>query len=59
MIDIERLRSDLINYFGAAMMYYPEAVIYISDVETASYDKLVAIALDNGFDLDDYKIKTR
>lgn len=57
MIDIERLRRDLIDYFGAAMMYYPVAVINLSEVESASSEELIDIAINNGFNLDNYKIK--
>lgn len=53
-IDYERLRSDLMDYFGAAMVFYPMAVIELSDVETASNYKLEQIAIQNGFNLNDY-----
>ena len=55
-IDVDKLRRDLIDYFGSAMQYYPQAVIDLSKVETASPEELVNIALDNGFDLSDYEI---
>ena len=58
-IDIERLRQDLINYFGTAMSYFPMAIGDLSKVENASAEELIRIALDNGFDLDDYKIYVR
>ena len=32
-IDIERLRKDLIEYFGTASMYNPVAIIYIAKIE--------------------------
>ena len=57
MIDIERLRRDLIDYFGAAMTYYPVAVINLSEVESASSEELIDIAINNGFNLANYKIK--
>ena len=53
-IDFERLREDLINYFGTAMSYYPQAVIELSNVERASDSELISIALKNGFDLEEY-----
>ncbi len=53
-LDFERLRDDLINYFGTAMSYYPQAVIELSNVERASNNELISIALKNGFDLDEY-----
>jgi len=59
-MDYERLRNDLINYFGTAMSYNPMAVIELSNVESASNSKLEEIAIRNGFDLSDYQnTKTR
>lgn len=54
-MDYERLRSDLIDYFGSAMSYNPMAVIELSNVESASNIKLEEIAIRNGFDLSDYQ----
>ncbi len=59
MIDIERLREDLINYFGTAMFYNPVAMMDLEKVKRANTDKLIDIAIDNGFDLERYKIKER
>jgi hypothetical protein len=58
-IDIERLRQDLINYFGSAMMFQPLAIADLTKVENASPEELVRIAIANGFDLEDYKIYVR
>ena len=55
-IDIEKLRNDLINYFGSAMVYYPQTVIELSNVQSASASELVNIAIKNGFNLKDYEI---
>ena len=54
MIDYEKLRRDLIDYFGTAMSFNPMAVIELSRVERASNDELVEIAIKNNFDLDKY-----
>jgi len=54
-IDYERLRSDLIDYYGTAMIYNPMAVVELSDVQNSSNDRLVQIAIQNGFDLSDYE----
>ena len=54
-IDYERLRSDLIDYYGTAMMINPIAVIDIGLIEKATNDKLIEIAIKNGFDLEDYE----
>ena len=59
-IDYEKLRSNLIDYYGSAMSYNPMAVIELCNVETASNDRLVEIALKNNFNLCDYeKEKTK
>lgn len=55
-IDIESLRYDLINYFGSAMPMFPVATMDLIEVENASEDKLIEIALRNGFDLNNYRI---
>ena len=40
-MDYERLREDLKDYFGTAISCgYPMAVIELSEVESASYDRL-------------------
>ena len=58
-IDYEELRQDLINYFGTAMSYNPMAVVELSNVQNISNDKLIQIALKNGFDLSEYEQKTK
>lgn len=56
-IDYEKLREDLIDYFGTAMKFMPMAIIELSKVENASNEELINIALKNGFDLNEYKVK--
>lgn len=54
-IDFERLRSDLIDYFGTGMISGIGALtINISVIERASHDKLIEIAINNGFNLEKY-----
>ena len=56
-IDIEKLRRDLIDYFGTAMYNgSPQAQILLSKVENASPNELISIAINNGFDINDYVI---
>ena len=56
-IDIEKLRSDLIDYFMAIVFCVsPVAFMNISEVENASDEKLIEIALSNNFDLSNYVI---
>lgn len=53
-IDYIELRNDLMNYFGTAMSYNPMAVVNLTEVQYASEEKLIEIALSNGFDLSNY-----
>lgn len=55
-IDIEKLRKDLIDYFTSAMfMVSPVALVDLTEVENASAEKVIQIALDNKFDLTKYQ----
>ena len=56
-IDIERLRQDLIDYFGSAIPIYPVAIMDVTVVEIASDDKLIEIAKSNGFNLNNYIVE--
>ena len=59
-IDIEKLRRDLIDYFGTAMASgFGIAVMDLTRVERASDEELINIALDCGFDLNDYVVLSR
>ncbi len=58
-IDIEKLREDLIDYFGTASFYNKMAMIDLIKVEKASDDELIHIAIKNGFDLAKYQIAYR
>ena len=54
-IDVDKLRQDLIDYFTSAMfMVSPVALVDLTEVENASDEKVINIALDNGFDLRNY-----
>ena len=53
-IDYERLRRDLLNYFGSATPYFKAAYIDVMRVENASDYELELIANDYGFDLNNY-----
>lgn len=56
-IDYDKLKYDLMDYFGSAMPILPMAVMDLVEVEHASPQKLIQIARDNGFDLENYIIK--
>ena len=55
-IGIERLRKDLIDYYGSASRVYPNAIMEVERVKRASYDELVDIAIRNNINLDKYEI---
>ena len=58
IIDVDDLRSDLINYFGTASSYNPLAMADVIRVESASDYEVVDIALKNGFDLTKYEVNS-
>ena len=54
-IDIDRLRRDMKDYYGTAMLNVsPIAVMDLSRVERASDMEIVEMAQKNGVDLSDY-----
>ena len=54
-IDIQKLRKDLMNYFGTAMFGVSSiAMMELSKVERASEEELLEIANENGFDIEEY-----
>ena len=55
-IDYEKLREDLIDYFGSAMVLFPMSIVDVTIVENASNAELLQIAKQNGFDLSDYEL---
>jgi len=59
IIDIEKLRKDLIDYFGSAMFTMPMAIIDLTKVENCTNDELIEIAQKNNFDLEDYIVKVK
>lgn len=55
-IDIEKLRKDLINYYGTAFTGgFPVAFFDMTRVEKASDEELLEIAKKRGIDLTRYK----
>ena len=55
-IDYDKLREDLIDYYGTASYNgFPMAIIELSNVENASYEELINIAIKNNFNLNNYK----
>ena len=57
-INYEQLRKDLIDYYGTAMINgFPVAMIEVINIENALPEHLVQIAIQSGYDLNDYLIK--
>ena len=55
-IDIDKLRKDLIDFYGtAAYNGFPAAMMDVIDIENASPEKLVQLANRTGFPLEDYQ----
>ena len=56
-IDIEKLRSDLMDYYGTAMFNgFPMAITSYNNVQYASDNELIEIAKNNNFNLSNYEI---
>ena len=53
-IDVEKLRRDLINYFGPAISSNPMAMGDIINIENASPQELVRIIDRTTLDINDY-----
>lgn len=53
-IDIEKLRSDLMDYFGTATCFFPVATMDLIKVQNATAEELINIALKNNIDLSKY-----
>ena len=55
-IDIERLRSDLTDEFGAAANSgFPVAMVDVFDLDNATDEEVIAKALNMGYDLNQYR----
>ena len=58
-IDIEKLKNDLINYFGTLISFNSFAYMNLIEVENADFKRLIEIAVSNNFDLEDYIVSKR
>ena len=59
-IDVEKLREDLIDYYGTAMFNAsPLAIIKLTKIEKATDKEIIQIAIDNKFDLNEYIIHNK
>ena len=56
-IDYEKLREDLVDYFGSAIGIFSVAIMDVIKVENATHDELLEIAKQNKFDLSNYETK--
>lgn len=55
MIDIERLRKDIIEYLEEESFMFPDSMVLLIDAEYADKRKLIDIADELRFDLRDYE----
>lgn len=54
-IDIERLRKDLLDYYGTALFVVsPLAIIELNKIERANDEELINLAISNNFNLNKY-----
>lgn len=57
-MNYEKLRQDLLDYFGAAMFGpFPIAIMDVCEVENATDEELLEIANRNKFDVNEYIIE--
>ena len=55
-IDYEKLRKDLMNYFGSAIGIFLVSIMEVVRVQNASNSELLEIANQNGFNLSEYEL---
>lgn len=56
-MDYNKLRKDLIDYYGTAMYSgFPAAMMELPKIEKASNEELIKLAQKAGFDLRKYEI---
>ena len=58
-IDYDRLRRDLIDYYGTGSMFNPEMMILLNRLETCSNEELIEFAINNSINIDDYIINNK
>ena len=59
-LNFDKLREDLLDYYGTAMFNAsPLAIIELTKVEKANNEELIEIAINNNFDLNEYKYYQR
>ena len=57
--DYDRLRRDLVEYFGSALAFNPMAIMDLNKVQNASNIELEEIARKNKIALTDYVINVK
>ncbi len=57
--DYDRLRRDLVEYFGSALAFNPMAIMDLNKVQNASNIELEEIARKNKIALTDYVISVK
>ncbi len=58
LLDFERLRNDLMDYYGTAMSSgFGMAVMDLVKIQKASYEELIEYAQDCNIDIEKYIIK--
>ena len=58
IIDVGRLRKDLISdSYAGAFAFMPAMIVEAFDIENASNEELIKLALSKGVDLSKYEVK--
>lgn len=58
LLDFERIRNDLMDYYGTAMSSgFGMAVMDLVKIQKASYEELIEYAQDCNIDIEKYVIK--
>ncbi len=58
-IDYNKLRRDLIDYYGTGSMYHPEMIILLTKLENCSNQELIAFAISNNINIENYIIDNK
>lgn len=53
-VDAEKIRHDLMDYFGTSTL--PFKMVAVARVESATPNEVIELALDEGWDLTRYRI---
>jgi hypothetical protein len=56
MVDIAKLKEDLINYFGVFSQFDDKFYVTIAEIQSASDEKIISMARQYGFKIENYVV---